>query len=670
MSSEQEEAKRYQEERDLLKRQIEYHNELYHQRSAPEISDGEYDRLKVRYEEVIHKLGQDEDQLTLSIGDDRSQGFQKVRHLEAMGSLDNTYSKDELQAFTERLERLLGKSEFEFLVQPKIDGLAISLTYEKGKFVRAVTRGNGVEGDDVTRNVESIEGLVTELQGVALPDVLEIRGEVFMTSHEFERINQQRDKEGLPRYANPRNLASGTIKLLDKSIVAERQLHVRLYGLGFCEPSIWQNLSEFTDQLVKWGFPTVEGSAVCKDLPSIWNAIEDIASADLPYETDGAVVKLNNILDQKEAGWTAKAPRWAIAYKFEAEKGYTRLLRIQLQVGRTGAITPVAELEPVFIAGSTVSRATLHNADEVTRKDIREGDWVEIEKAGEIIPQVVKVDLEKRESDSRKYVFPEECPACSTKLIKPVGEVVWRCPNPQCPPQVSRRIEHFVSKPCLNIDSIGPSVIEQLIESEMIKALPDLYRLELDQLLTLERFAEKSATNLIDSVENSKSQPLWRLIHGLGILHVGATASKLLAKEFGSLVRISEADYDQLIGIDGIGGVIAESVVQFFQDDANIALIAELKFLGLNVEEEIETGSSSKNLEGKVFVLTGTLPDFGRSEIAERIEQQGGKVSSSVSKKTDYVVTGESAGSKLEKARSLGIEILDQSGILALLNEG
>jgi len=655
-----------------LRQLIEYHDRRYYQQSDPEITDQEYDRMKQDYAALLSKAGEMPllDPLLQRVGDDRTRGFISYRHRLAMGSLENSYSREEILKFLERLQKLLGRSQLEYLVQPKIDGLAISLTYERGKFIRGVTRGNGIEGDDVTRNMSNIEGVVRTLEGENVPDVLEIRGEVFISKEEFVRINAERFEQGLSLYANPRNLASGSLKLLDESIVKSRKLEIRLYGMGACEPARWNSLYAFHQQLNEWGFPVVEQTRIVSGIDDVWSAIESIGESKhrLSYETDGAVIKLNSIPLQQESGSTSKAPRWAVAYKFAAERASTRLIRIDLQVGRTGAVTPVAILEPVLLAGTTVSRATLHNADEIARKDIREGDWVEVEKAGEIIPQVVRVLVEKRDSGIKRYEFPDKCPACHGPLGKVGDEVVMRCQNPACPPQVSRRIEHFVSKQCMDIDSFGSAVTEQFIEVGLIQNLDDIYRLQKENLLKLERFAEKSADNLLSAIEASKSQPLWRLIHGLGILHVGASASKALASAFHDLMKLAKSHSSELQQIEGVGSTIAESVAEFFADSKNIQLVQSLEDLGLNTREtSVQKDLTNSNLIGKTFVLTGTLPNYSRDQFSALIESHGGKVLSSVSRKTSYVVAGESAGSKLEKAAELGVPVIDEQGLLKLI---
>jgi DNA ligase (NAD+) len=654
-----------------LRRQLSFHNRLYYSENRSEISDQAYDRMKLEYRELLVRLGVDpeSDSLLQQVGDDRSRGFETYVHRSPMGSLENTYSQEEVFKFFERIKKLLKTDLGAVLIQPKIDGLAISLTYEKGRLVRAVTRGNGIEGDDVTRNIFAIEGVVTELEGGDIPDLVEIRGEVFISKQEFERINAERAKDSLPLYANPRNLASGTIKLLDKSVLAGRKMSIRLYGLGACEPKTWNSMYAFHQQLMSWGFPVVEATKVAQSMEAAWSTIESIGSNKnaFEYEIDGSVVKLDSIELQERSGSTAKAPRWAIAYKYESESAQTRLNSIELQVGRTGAITPVANLEPVQLAGTVVSRATLHNFDEIARKDIRVGDLVEIEKAGEIIPQVVRVIMESRKEDSEVFKIPEFCPACGTRLIRPENEVVYRCPNLACPPQVCGRIRHFVSKACMDIDSFGEAVVSQLIEAQLISDFQDIYALKKDDLLDLERFAEKSADNLIEAITLSKKQPLWRLIHGMGILHVGSSASKLLADEFLDLRALASASEASIVDVKGLGETIAKSIVEYFEQPENRGRIEALENYGLMTKQEPIDASPNAALAGKTFVLTGTLPDYGRSEIEALIETNGGKALKSVSKNTDFLVAGEGGGSKLQKAEKLGVSIITQQELLAMI---
>ena len=664
-----------------LRAEVAEHDELYYRKAAPRIDDRAYDRLKRELSDLERAFPEvaTGDTPTTKVGDDRAEGFVTYRHRLPMQSLDNTYSESELREFGARLERLLEKADLSYVVEPKIDGLAVSLTFEKGDLVRAVTRGNGVEGDDVTANVRTIVGLparLTPTEGAPVPDLIEIRGEVYMTLEEFGRINQARDEEGLERYANPRNLAAGTLKLLDPAEVARRRLAIVLYGVGACEPQALAGDTQggYHDRVKAWGLPTVERFWRARGIDDVWKAIGELDRIrhGFAYATDGAVVKLDSLALQKAAGSTAKAPRWAMAYKFAAERALTQLLSISVQVGRTGVLTPVAELEPVLLAGSTVARATLHNRDEIARKDIRAGDFVFVEKAGEVIPAVVSVNLERRSPECVPYVFPTACPACGSEVIQVAGEVALRCPNYECPVQVRRRVQHFASKACVDIDGLGEAMVEALAERGWVRDIPSIYRLRRDALLTLGKNVEKSSDNLLAAIEGSKRADLWRVIHGLGITHVGAAAAKDLAQHFRSLEALSLAKPEDFLGdkkvskIPGIGETMALAIVDFFNLPRNRALVGELQEVGVapTVADAPVRGTA---LAGKTFVLTGTLPTLSRDEAGALIEAAGGKVSGSVSKKTSYVVAGAEAGSKLEKAQSLGIPVVDEAGLRALL---
>ena len=586
-----------------------------------------------------------------------------------MLSLDNTYDEQEFFEFDQRLQRIFGTGDLTYVVEPKIDGVAISLTYENGKLTTATTRGNGIEGDIVTQNILHINGLPQVLPGPSLPELIEIRGEIFMSHEEFERINQEREKKNLPLYANPRNLAAGTVKLLDPKEARQRKLEIVLYGLGFCRPeNHFTTLSQFHQALIDWQVPAVEYFRQVPHAQDAWKSIMELNELrhGYGYPTDGAVIKLDSFAQHVEAGSTAKSPRWAIAYKFETERQETTLEDIRLQVGRTGAVTPVAWLTPVQLAGTQVSRASLHNADEIARKDIRIGDRVIVEKAGEIIPQVVEVVLAKRSGNSTSFVFPECCPSCATKLIREEGEAAWKCPSSACPEQVKGRLRYFASRGCMDIDHLGEAVVEQLVEKNLCTRSSDLYRLTKEQALTLEGFAEKSAENLIQSIGNSKDQELWRLLCALGIKHVGAAAAKDLARTFRSLPKLAEASLEQLVSIDGIGEIMAVSIRQFFDDQENQSLLLDFASLGVSPELEIDE-STGTPWTGKTFVLTGTLTQMTRGEAGSRIEKLGGKSSSSVSKRTDYLVAGPGAGSKLDKAEKLGVPVLNENEFLALL---
>ena len=655
-----------------LSKIIRYHNDRYYREAVPEISDRDYDRLKEELTELekIHQNDNQTGSLANEIGDDRLSGFTTYRHREPMQSLDNTYSFEELIEFEKRLHRLLGRKDLEYLVEPKIDGVAVSLTYENGQFVKAVTRGNGTEGDEITANFDLIENFPRKLDP-PYPDILEVRGEIYMTLHEFERINKLRGQGGLALFANPRNLAAGTIKMLDRKEVKKRNLTWVSHGRGFCEPNNFNTLTEFFIALRNWGFPLVENHWV---ETGIGNCVEAIKSLDelrktYAYPTDGAVIKLNKQKLQNEAGTTSKAPRWAIAYKFEAERATTILQDIVIQIGRSGTLTPVAILEPVQLAGTTVSRATLHNSDEISRKDVRINDLVQVEKAGEIIPAIIEVVIEKRPGNAITYTFPKECPACGTPVVRVEGEAAHRCPNSQsCPPQIRRRLQFFASRQCMDIEGLGEAVVDQLVEKGLATSLPELYSLTNDDLQTLEKFGDKSAENLLNALEKSKSQELWRLIHGFGIPHVGASVAKLLSKTFLSLSGIISAAEEDLVEIEGIGAVVANSITLFFNDDSNQTMIEGLINAGLKVKENaLDESESREDVAGKTFVITGTLPTMKREEAKALIEKAGGKVSTSVSKNTDYLLAGESAGSKLTKAESLGVNILTEERLLGFL---
>ena len=668
-----------------LRLEVAGHDERYHRKASPEISDQDYDQLKRRLQDLETKFpgpatAAGADSPTSQVGDDRSEGFQTYRHRQPMQSLDNTYSEAELREFHARLVRLLGREALSYVVEPKIDGLAVSLTYEQGKLVRAVTRGNGVEGDDVTANARTLKRLPKQLKASAqapVPDLIEIRGEIYMTLVEFQRINAARDDAGEERYANPRNLAAGTIKLLDPREVAERQLEIVLYGIGACEPAkaAGESQAGFHAKVRAWGLPTVEKVWTADGIDAVWAAIGDLDRLrhGFAYATDGAVVKLDSLPLQREAGSTSKAPRWAMAFKFAAERVETKLLSISVQVGRTGVLTPVAELEPVLLAGTTVARATLHNRDEIARKDIRVGDYVYVEKAGEVIPAVIAVNLERRTTACKAFTFPTHCPSCGTAVVQAEGEVALRCPNYDCPVQVRRRVRHFASKGCVDIDGLGEAMVDVLVEKGWVKSIPDIYRLKRASLLELGKSVEKSTDNLLAAIERSKGGELWRFVHGLGIPHVGAAAAKDLALRFQSLEALSESKYDDYIGagkeslIAGIGKTMAEAIIDHFNQPIQRTLVRDLARAGVAPQVPKAAVPCTGPLLGKTFVLTGTLPTLTREEASAQIEAAGGKVSSSVSKKTSYVLAGADAGSKLEKAQALKVAVIGEAEFRELL---
>ena len=645
-----------------LRAEITKHDQLYYKDALPSIDDQAYDRLKAQLAELEATVPEFDfgTSPTQSVGDDRLEAFVSYTHRVPMLSLDNTYSMKELIEFGKRLEKRFPDQTLNYLVEPKIDGVAVSLTYEQGQFVRAVSRGNGAEGDDITQNVRPIKGLPMTLNDA--PEILEVRGEIYMRHEEFERINATRETEGQQLYANPRNLAAGTIKLLDPAEARTRSLDIVLYGVGACEPArFFSHQAEIHEKLKTWGFSVLEKIWLTDGIEQAWKSIEnlDTLRQGFTYPTDGAVVKLDDFRLQDEAGFTSKAPRWAIAYKFEAERAETLLKEISLQIGRTGAVTPVALLEPVQLAGTTVSRATLHNEDEIRRKDIRPGDTVLVQKAGEIIPQVLSVNLSKRPADSVPFDFGAHLESLGIIAERDPNEAVWRITRKDDPIRQQRALQHFASRACMDIENLGTAIVEQLVARGLAHNPADLYTLRIEQLLELDKFAEKSANNLIAALEASKTRCLWQLIHGLGIPHVGKQSAKDLEAYFDSLDAIASASVEALVEVDGVGSIMAQSLHAWFADPDHTTLIDRFRKYGLNFQSaRIEIGDSA--LAGKIFVLTGSLPTLTRSEATAMIEQVGGRSSSSVSKKTDYVIAGEASGSKYAKAEKLGIVILDE----------
>ena len=645
-----------------LRAEITKHDQLYYKDALPSIDDQAYDRLKAQLAELEATVPEFDfgTSPTQSVGDDRLEAFVSYTHRVPMLSLDNTYSMEELLEFGKRLEKRFPDQTLNYLVEPKIDGVAVSLTYEQGQFVRAVSRGNGAEGDDITQNVRPIKGLPMTLYDA--PEILEVRGEIYMRHEEFERINATRETEGQQLYANPRNLAAGTMKLLDPAEARARTLDIVLYGVGACEPArYFSHQAEIHEKLKTWGFSVLEKIWLTDGIEQAWTSIEDLDTLrqGFTYPTDGAVVKLDDFRLQDEAGFTSKAPRWAIAYKFEAERAETLLKEISLQIGRTGAVTPVALLEPVQLAGTTVSRATLHNEDEIRRKDIRPGDTVLVQKAGEIIPQVLSVNLSKRPADSVPFDFGAHLESLGIIAERDPNEAVWRITRKDDPIRQQRALQHFASRTCMDIENLGTAIVEQLVARGLAHNPADLYTLRIEQLLELDKFAEKSANNLIAALEASKTRCLWQLIHGLGIPHVGKQSAKDLEAYFDSLDAIASASEEALVEVDGVGSIMAQSLHAWFADPDHTTLIDRFRKYGLNFQSaRIEIGDSA--LVGKIFVLTGSLPTLTRSEATAMIEQVGGRSSSSVSKKTDFVIAGEASGSKYAKAEKLGIVILDE----------
>jgi DNA ligase (NAD+) len=581
-----------------------------------------------------------------------------------MMSLDNTYSEEELAAFFARLQKGLGREKIDCVIEPKVDGVAITIRYENGVLKHGATRGDGQTGDDVTNNLKTIMRLPLRLPKDG-PQTFEVRGEVFMPKAGFAKLNEERDEAGEPRFANPRNSTAGTLKLLDPKTVAKRPLDIVFYGL--VEASDVQSQTEVYALLDAAGLRKADLIWQADSAEGLLTAIRELDEKrkSLPYETDGAVIKVNSFADQRELGATSKAPRWAIAYKYQPEQAETKLLAINIQVGRTGALTPVARLEPVLISGSTVSNATLHNYEEIERKDIRVGDIVVIEKAGEIIPAVVTVKKEHRSGDEAVVTAPTHCPVCGTGVHRDEEQVVIRCPNPHCPEVVKRRIEHFVSRAAMDISGLGESVIAQLVEIKLVRDVADLYALNELLLARLERVGTKSIDNYLKAIESSKQQDPWRLVFGLGILHVGAGGARKLLEHFGSIDAIASASIEDLTQCPDIGAIVAPSIHAWFRDEHNAALLDRLRSAGLNFAQRTVTAASDK-LNGTTWVITGTLSE-DRETIADTIRANGGKVSGSVSGKTTYLLAGEDAGSKLDKATKLGVKIVTEAEFRAML---
>lgn len=649
------------------------HNYRYYVLSEPTISDLEFDRLLKQLEYLESQFPDlaHADSPTHVVGGGVINEFETVKHRRRMLSLGNTYNETELREFDSRIRKAIG-GEIEYVCELKIDGLAISLFYENGKLVQAVTRGDGVQGDDVTANVRTIRSLNAELHG-NYPAEFEIRGEIFMHRKGFEKLNRERVVAGESAYANPRNVASGSLKLKDSSEVAKRPLDITLYHL-LGENLPYKTHAECIEAATSWGLKTADTTEVCNGIDEVLRFLEkwDQKRHDLGFDTDGVVIKVNSLALQEELGYTAKVPRWAIAYKFQTESAVTRLLDITYQVGRTGAITPVAELEPVFLLGTTVKRASLHNANEIERLDVRVGDMVFVEKGGEIIPKITGVDFSQRGENSSPTVYISTCPECGTALIRREGEAQHYCPNEDgCAPQVIGKIEHFVARKALNIDSIGSEMAKTLYGKGMVKDIADLYDIKIQDLLQLERMGEKSAKNIIDGIQESKNIPFERVLFGMGIRYVGETVAKKLAYALGSMEKIMQADKETLLGIDEIGEVIAESLVQYFAIPEHRRLAERLREAGLQMETvvkgQLQEGTS---LSGLTFVISGVFSKISRDEAKDLIEAHGGKCSGSVSSKTDYLLAGEGMGpAKLEKATQLGVKIISEDDLFAMIGE-
>lgn len=656
-----------------LRKEIWEHNKRYFIDHLPTISDEEFDKLLYELVAIEKKHPEwiDPSSPTQRTGEALTTGFKSVTHSVPMLSLANTYSKEEIQDFIDRVHKLLEHQKVAFSCELKMDGIAITVRYEKGRYVQGLTRGDGKKGDDVTANLKTIKALPLQLYGKEVPDLLEVRGEVFMTHQAFKDSNKLREKEGEILFANPRNAAAGSLKLLDPHEVSKRNLSIVFYGVAQDSSKRLKNQFETHAYLAEHGLPILQSIAKSYTIDEIWEYAEKIRNlrSTLPYDIDGIVIKVDKFEEQQILGSTAKNPRWAIAYKFAAEQAVTRILDITVQVGRTGVLTPVAELEPVLLAGSTISRATLHNQEEVQRKDIRIGDAVTIEKGGDVIPKVVRVHLDLRPAHTQAWKMPLVCPSCGADIVHHEGEVAIKCINPNCQTQKLRRLIHFASKGAMDIDNMGQKVIEHLVEHDLVTTPSDIYQLTAEEIAQLEGFKEKSIQNLLQGIEQSKHVPLSRFIMALGIPHVGSGTAELLAENSGNMEALSHITEETLMQIEGIGPIVAASVLSFFQNPQHLEEVQKLLAHGVNPFYESRKVESGHPFSGKTFVLTGTLARYSRDEAAEQIKLKGGKMSESVSKKTDYVVAGDSPGSKLEKAKKLGVTVLNEQEFLELLNK-
>ena len=653
---------------DRLREDLRRHEHLYYVLDRPEITDAEYDALMNRLREIEtqHPELVTPDSPSQRVGGKAREGFVKAAHSSAMLSLDNALNEGELLDFDRRVRELLGDAPYRYVAELKLDGLSMAVHYRDGVLSQAITRGDGQVGEDVTENARTIRSLPLWIP--AEREAFEVRGEVVLNRRAFERLNLERDAEGLPRFANPRNAAAGSIRILAPTITATRRLDYYAYFL-FADGapyigSHWESL----DTLEELGFKVNPHRRLCAGVEELLEFCREWEKRreELPFETDGIVAKIDSVEQQRQLGWTAKAPRWAIAFKFPAQQAQTEVLKIEAQVGRTGALTPVAHLQPVQVGGVTVSRATLHNEDEIARLEVRIGDTVLIERSGDVIPKVVRVV--GRPASRLPFQMPKECPVCGGQIVRQEGEVASRCINTNCPARLEESILHFSARSVMNIDGLGEALVKQLVSGGLVRSVADLYALRAEQLADLERMGKKSAEKLVANIDASRRNPLPRVLAGLGIPFVGERTAQILAETFGSLDKIAEADEETLQHAEEVGPKVARSIHQFFREQHNRELVNRLREIGLQFRHAV-VGRTGGPLDSLTFVLTGTLPNLTREEAKARIEAAGGKVAGSVSKKTSYVVAGEEAGSKLEKARGLGVPVLDEAGLLALLQE-
>ncbi|CEN89916.1 NAD-dependent DNA ligase LigA [Paraclostridium sordellii] len=648
---------------------INYHSNKYYNEDTPEISDFEYDNLmkELMKIETEHPELKREDSPSTRVGGKPLDKFNQVTHKIPMLSLSNAYSAQDLKDFDKRVRESVNK-DVEYVVEFKIDGLSVGLTYVDGVFKTGATRGNGVIGEDITQNLKTVKTIPLKIDD---KEEIIVRGEVYISKENFEKINEQQEENGLQLFANPRNLAAGTLRQLDSKLTAKRPLDIFIFNLEYMQNEKFKTHSQSLEYLSNLGFKVSPNFKICKTIEDVIEHIEywTINRSDLSFEIDGMVIKVNDLEEREQMGYTAKSPRWAIAYKFPAEQKKTKLKDIIVEVGRTGTITPTAILEPVRLAGTVVARATLHNEDYINEKDIRIGDTVLVQKAGDIIPQVVEVIKEDRTGDEIKFHMPEKCPVCHEPTVRLEGEAAVKCINMSCPAQIRRGIIHFASRDAMNIDGLGESIISLLLDNKIIKDVADLYYIKKEDIVNLERLGEKSATNLINAIEKSKNNDLYRLINGLGIKYIGVKGAKVLAKSFKSLDDIINSSIEELTNLEEFGEVMADSVVEFFKEDKNIVVINKLKEVGVNTLSSNSEDNGLANIFDKMkIVLTGTLPTLKRNDAKELIEARGGKATSSVSKSTTFVLAGEEAGSKLTKANELGVTVIDEAKFLELLN--
>ena len=651
-----------------LRDKIRHHESLYYVLDSPEISDAEFDKLmqQLKQLETEHPDLITSDSPTQRVGGKPREGFVKVPHSSPMLSLDNTYSEEELRAWERRVHELSGRSDVDYVCELKLDGMSLALIYENGKLVRGVTRGDGSVGEDVTLNVRTVRSIpllipAEKLKKAGIPADFEVRGELLMPTASFKKINEEREREGLPTFANPRNFTAGTVRQLDSNITAQRRLDYFPYMLLRNGRTYFDRHSKTLGALDAAGFKVNQNRKLVSSMDEVWSFIQqwEAKRDSLPYEIDGIVVKVDRTTLQDELGFTGKAPRWAIAYKYAARAGITQLENVRWQVGRTGKLTPVAELVPVSIGGTMVRNATLHNMDEIERLGVKIGDWLQVERGGDVIPKVAKVvDDKDRPRGKGDIEVPDKCPVCGTKVMRTEGEVDYRCVNANCPAKLLGTILHFASRGVMNIDGMGDALVAQLTDRGLVKNIADIYKLTKENLLSLERMGEKSAQNILDEIENSKRLPLDRVIYGLGIRFVGERTAEFLAEHFGSMDVLEHASVEELQNVDEVGPRIAASIAEFFSIPANRKLVERLREAKLTLTGEKKQRGTK--LAGKTFVLTGTLPRFTRDEAKKMIEDAGGKVTGSVTRKTDYVVAGSDAGSKLDKARELGVAVIDE----------